>query len=231
MSNSKLKFHPKASNWGLKTYDLIIEIKKGYPRPVLDKIKDIYFNIFKSNISEIQNSFERIKLTESDEALAIELSNAFESSPLKKINNLVIKILSGSIISSESIKEAIEAMLYRKPIYRSARTTIDIKSGVMDDYALEKMYTSQEVVQIDENRVKEWLSQVATVGIDEAILDSKWGDHELGKYDEWKGRRAVKLSYKGRLIYYLEKVLEGDKVWNRVIIERITTTHNYLPDS
>jgi mRNA-degrading endonuclease YafQ of YafQ-DinJ toxin-antitoxin module len=76
------------------------------------------------------------------------------------------------------------------------------------------------LLTIEDRRViSAWIRQVSSQGPESIQNDRKWADHPLEH--EWKGYRSSAFSNKGRIIYRVEqKVI-------KVLIERITVTHNY----
>ena len=71
----------------------------------------------------------------------------------------------------------------------------------------------------DRRVISAWVRQVALQGPESIENDKRWADHELE--DEWKGYRSSAFSNRGRIIYRVEK----DVI--KVLIERITVTHDY----
>lgn len=83
--------------------------------------------------------------------------------------------------------------------------------------------SSGELDKEDLTVIHEWAKLVRMCGPDALQLQKQdWDDHEL--YDEWKGYRASRFSYRGRIIYRIEENIVT------VVVVRITGDHNYKKD-
>lgn len=76
------------------------------------------------------------------------------------------------------------------------------------------------VLSIEDRRViTAWIRQMALQGPESIENDKRWADHPLEH--EWKGYRSSAFSNKGRIIYRVENKII------KVLVERITVTHDY----
>jgi mRNA-degrading endonuclease YafQ of YafQ-DinJ toxin-antitoxin module len=83
-----------------------------------------------------------------------------------------------------------------------------------------KVFTGKLLTPEDKIVIQEWAKLVRKNGPDALRRFAQtWADHEL--YGEWKGFRASRFSYLGRIIYKIEMQIVT------VVVVKITTNHNY----
>lgn len=89
----------------------------------------------------------------------------------------------------------------------------------IDDEAAE-IFQSDELTHEDRRVIHEWAIFVRKNG-PEALqrYPQIWADHEL--HGKWDGYRSSRFSYRGRIIYKIEKNIVT------VIVVRITSDHDY----
>jgi mRNA-degrading endonuclease YafQ of YafQ-DinJ toxin-antitoxin module len=97
--------------------------------------------------------------------------------------------------------------------------TVEFENKQAQD-TVEAMIRNGELNQTEQSLLHEWVRQVAFHGPTSLQgAKQKWNDHALE--GNWAGYRASAFSNRGRIIYRVE----GQTV--RVLIARVTTTHNY----
>ena len=85
---------------------------------------------------------------------------------------------------------------------------------------IKKLLKENTLSDSDREVIATWIKQVQEFGPDSLQKGVNfWYDHEL--YDRWKANRSSAYSFKGRLIYKIEK----RKIV--VIVVRVTATHDY----
>jgi hypothetical protein len=105
-----------------------------------------------------------------------------------------------------------------------------IDKDVISRYVEESKRTSKSLLDVDNRRIKEWISEVVLNGIERTIENRVWGDHALGMKDSFKGKRSVRLSELGRIIYKIDQKISADTIISTITIIRITSSHDYSVD-
>lgn len=85
---------------------------------------------------------------------------------------------------------------------------------------IKKLAKEKSLTEADKEVIATWIKQVKEFG-PESLQNGVnfWYDHEL--FDEWKGHRASAFSFKGRIIYRVEK----KKIV--VLVVKLTADHDY----
>ena len=85
---------------------------------------------------------------------------------------------------------------------------------------IKQQYKDGKITDDDREVISTWIKQVVEFGPDSLRLSGNfWHDHDLEA--NWKGFRSSAFSYKGRIIYKVEK----KKITVKVV--RVTSTHDY----
>jgi len=85
---------------------------------------------------------------------------------------------------------------------------------------IQKLVKEKQLSESDREVIATWIKQIQEFGPESLQQGSNfWYDHEL--FDELKGHRSSAYSFKGRLIYRIEK----KKIV--VLVVKITATQNY----
>lgn len=85
---------------------------------------------------------------------------------------------------------------------------------------IKDLLKGQKLSEDDREVIATWIKQVQEFGPESLQQGSNfWHDHEL--FDDWKGHRSSAFSFKGRLIYRIEK----KKIV--VLVVKVTATHDY----
>lgn len=85
---------------------------------------------------------------------------------------------------------------------------------------IQKLLKENTLSDPDREVIATWIKQVQEFGPESLQKGVNfWYDHEL--YDRWKGHRSSAYSFKGRLIYRVEK----QKII--VLVVRVIATHDY----
>lgn len=235
----KYNFDLKAKTSAQALYDLLTKygpklLKSEESLEINRAIAEVYLHVYLGEPDEFVEKLKRLNLYLSmgPSALSeVETYFADHSSvnQLKTLNQAVIEILNGGRINQESIEFILDKMKQKTPNKkRRSKTFIALGDGVKEKYIKESKGLPANTIQIDQRRLGLWVNEVMEKGIEEVAKDDSWGDHRLNIKDEWKGKRSVKLSFAGRIIYKIDQEISDDDVLiNKVTILRITSSHDY----
>lgn len=196
-------------------------------------ICEIYLHVSLDEMEQFITSLKRLHIVSTTDSKILADNIAFfndhtSDSPLKSLNNAISEILSGGRINQESIDFILAKMKDRnKPKWRKTKTSISIEDGVLDLFKKEAKTVSKNDLEYDKRRLNIWYSEVLEKGIEEVTKDEVWGDHKLTRDNELKGKRSVRLSFAGRLIYKLDQEIVDDVLVSRLTIVKITSKHDY----
>ena len=85
---------------------------------------------------------------------------------------------------------------------------------------IKKLQKEKTLGDSDKEIIATWIKQVQEFGPDSLKKGVNfWYDHEL--HDKWEGHRSSAYSFKGRLLYKIEK----QKII--VLVVKVTATHDY----
>jgi mRNA-degrading endonuclease YafQ of YafQ-DinJ toxin-antitoxin module len=76
---------------------------------------------------------------------------------------------------------------------------------------------SGQVTPDDIAVLKKWIEEIENHGVEVAQRNPSWRDHDLG--GKWSGHRSISFSFKGRVIYRLEK--------KRIIVRVVRVSHDH----
>ena len=240
MSNLNKEFHPKVTNWALKTYDLLRSLFKGLPeeqRSNLMPCLQIYLEVKDSHREGIESELRKIARSVDDRNFSIDrihaqIEGVLSTTPLKSINMIVLNALHSGNYDKEKLDTSMDKMTSKRNLSYSNRTNLDFTEDAIEEFEVEKNLLSLEEIDLIDRRLTQWMTQVHYQGIRETSEDAQWGDKQIGtryRDDRWKCRRSVKLSYRARVIYRVDTKREDDYVVSNVWVERLTGLHNYKP--
>lgn len=234
----KYYFNPKAKSSAIALYDLLTKygpktLKSEDGREINRAICEIYLQIYLDDSESFVSAIRRLNAYSKNESKALSENITFFAdhswdSSLKTLNNSVSEILLGGRINQESIDFILEKMKQKIPLTKlRSKTFISLGEGVKEKYVSESKGCPAKIIEIDKRRLNIWVSDVLEKGIEEVAKDDSWGDHKLTRGDELKGRRSVRLSFAGRIIYKVDQETRDGVLINKVTITRITSTHDY----
>lgn len=234
----KFKFDPKAKSAAYATYEILIK----YATPILKKreslelnkvISEIYLNVHLDESEEFIDNLKRLNYFAGLDREILESNLAFfkdhtSGSPLKTLNTTICELLNGIRIGEAPIESIIEKMRDKRPDKkRKSKTFIALGEGVLEQFKKDARHIDPKVIEYDKRRFNIWFSEVAEKGIEEVSKDETWGDHKLVRDENLKGKRSVKLSYAGRIIYKVDSEIVDDVIHYKVTIVKITSNHKY----
>jgi hypothetical protein len=234
----KFNFNHKAKTSAIALYDLLTKygpkiLRKEESRETNRAICDIYLYIYLDEVEEFVSRLKRLNAISSMGKVALSENIVFftdhsSDSPLKTLNSAIIEILQGGRINQESIDFILDKMKQKASLAKlRSKTFISLGDGVKEQYVRESKGCPVNVIEIDKRRLNIWVSDVLDKGIEEVSKDDSWGDHKLTRSNELKGKRSVRLSFAGRIIYRVDQEILDGTLINKVTILRITSTHDY----
>lgn len=232
------KVNPKVKTSAYALYELMIKygpkiLSTDEARNINRSICEIYLTLSMEEIDKFISSLKKLNFyTESESKVLNENITFFtdytNDSPLKTLNNLVLESLNGLRINQDSIDFVLDKMKDKSKITkRKSKTFISIAEGVIDQLKRESRGIEVKTAEYIKRKLNIWYNEVLERGIEEVSKDEVWADHKLTRDDGLKGKRSVRLSHAGRVIYKLDQEIVEDTIINKVTIVKITATHDY----
>ena len=238
MEKTKFNFDIRVRSSAHAIYDVLFKygpriLKTEESKKINKVIAEVYLNVYLNDIEEFISQIDKLNLY-----AAIEKRNLLDNikffedntgdSPLKTLNNSVLDVLHGSRLDKDSIEFVISRMKERKStIKMKSKTFVSMEDGVKERYVKESVGQKLSEIETDKRKMVMWVNEVIEKGIDEVMKDKSWGDHMLGRDGFFKGKRSVRLSGAGRVVYTLTQEVRDDVLINKVNIVRITSSHDY----
>jgi hypothetical protein len=234
----KLTFNPKAKTSAYSLYELLTKngpklLKSKESQAINKTICDVYFNLYLDESEEFTLTLKQLnRLSSHNERHLIETATFFtehsSDNSLKTLNNSIIEILQGGQIDQKSIDFIISKIEQKTDLEKMRQKTfVSLGDGVKEEYIKASKGCPVKIIEIDKRKLGMWVNEVMEKGIEAVIKDSSWGDHSLVRGTQLKGKRSVRLSFAGRVVYQLDQEILDGVLINKVTIVRITSNHDY----
>lgn len=233
---SRFKFHPNAKTLAHDTYDKLVPILKNKDPNFSRNLLNVFLSLYLGNHYEVKIAiFGVIRLTQDLDdfergQLLEELETVFHGNKLSRLCGLINRALILSPVPDQDVLDCLDVMKAPKGKNISKMkviTSIELDEHVTENYLKESLYVPAELIALDKKRMGEWYQYVLEFGIKAAQENPEYGDHTLKRANEWKGKRSARLSYAGRVIYKVSRKVCKDAVYDKVVILRVTSTHDY----
>lgn len=235
----KIHFKPKAKTSAMALYEVLTKygpkiLKKKDALSINRSICEVYLQLYLDSADELVSNLKSLNCLSSMDSGALTENVSFftdhsADSSLKTLNGAILELLQGGRINEESINFIIDKMKQKDSLVRlRSKTFIALGDGVKENYIRESIGSPAKNIEFDKRRLNAWVSDCLEKGIEETMKDESWGDHSLTRDDELKGKRSVRLSFAGRVIYKIEQETTDGVLINKITIVRITSNHNYL---
>lgn len=237
------RYHPKVINEAQVCYDKCVKIlsslkretKSEYLFDFVSSVSALYLSIganetqsFEACISSIKKY--RCEFTDIKSDVKNDLELIWVESILKTLGVILQKIAKDIPVSEDEIEQCRSKMLYNLNHRVSKKTIVVINEDIVEEVMIEARQYGAHQIEREMKNLALWRNEIEIEGIVAVQKNPKWKDHPLTRDAMWLGHRSASLSYGGRVIYQVAEEVVSNQIQKKVIVKRITVTHNYKVD-